>query len=215
LGVALFLTEVAPARLRGPLSYLVDHLAMVPSVVYGLWGVLVLLPHFLQPTATFLNKYLGFLPIFKGPVSGLSYYGAGVVLAIMIVPIISSLSREVFGAVPVDDRHAAYALGATRWEMIRGAVLSRGRAGVVGAVMLGMGRAFGETIAVALLIGSRPDVSRSWLQPGYSMAAVIANTWQEMTGESVNALVAIGVVLFLITILINMAARALVWRFVD
>ncbi len=214
LGVALFLTEISPRRIRGPLTYLVDLLAMVPSVVYGLWGILFLLPHFLQPVAVFLNRYLGFIPFFRGPVSGLSYFGAGIVLAVMIIPIVSSLSREVFSAVPVEDRHAAYALGATRWEMIRGAVLSRGRAGVVGAVMLGMGRAFGETIAVALLIGSRPEVSVSFLQPGYSMAAVIANTFQEANGSGIAALVAIGVVLFVITIIVNMVARALVWRFV-
>ncbi len=127
----------------------------MPSVIYGLWGVFVLLPLFLQPVAEFLAKYLGFIPIFAGPASGLSYFGAGVVLAIMIIPIISSLCREVFGTVPSEDRYAAYALGATRWEMIRQVVLPRSRAGIVGAVMLGLGRALGETIAVALLIGSR------------------------------------------------------------
>ena len=213
IGVSLFLTEYAPKRLRGPIGYAVDLLAAVPSVIYGLWGVFVLLPLFLQPVAEFLSKYLGFLPIFAAPATGLSYFGAGVILAIMITPIISSLSREVFHTVPDADRQAAYALGATRWEMIRQSVLPRGRAGIVAATMLGLGRALGETIAIALLIGSRADVSASIVQPGYSMAAVIANQFQEATGDHIRALVGVGVVLFAMTIIINMAARALVWRF--
>ncbi len=214
LAVALFLTEYpVPRRLRGPITYAVDLLAAVPSVIYGLWGVFVLLPLFLQPAADFLNKYLGFIPIFAGPPSGLSYFGAGVILAIMVTPIISSMCREVFATVPDSDRQAAYALGATRWEMIREVVFSHSRSGIIGAVMLGLGRALGETIAVALLIGSRPVVDASVLRPGYSMAAVIANQFQEATGDHIRALVAIGVVLFAITIVINMAARAMVWRF--
>ena len=213
LGVALFLTEYAPKRMRGPIMYAVDLLAAVPSVIYGLWGVFILLPLFLQPTADFLAKYLGFIPIFAGPASGLSYFGAGIILAIMITPIISALCREVFSTVPAADRHAAYALGATRWEMIRQAVLPRSRAGIVGAVMLGLGRALGETIAVALLIGSRVSIDASIVRPGYSMAAVIANQFQEATDDHIRALVGIGVVLFGITIVINMAARVLVMRF--
>jgi phosphate transport system permease protein len=215
MGVSLFLTEIAPRWLRGPVGFAVDLLAAVPSVVYGLWGVFILLPLFLQPVAEFLGRYLGFLPIFKGPVSGISFFGAGVVLAIMIIPIISSLCREVFMAVPTEERYAAYALGATRWEMILGAVLPRARAGVVGAVMLGLGRALGETIAVALLIGSREQINASILQPGYSMASVIANQFQEASADHIRALVGVGVVLFVITILVNIAARALVWRTVD
>jgi len=213
LGVSLFLTEYSPRRLKGPIGYAVDLLAAVPSVIYGLWGVFVLLPLFLQPAADFLAKYLGFIPIFKGSPSGISYFGAGVILAIMIIPIISSLCREVFATVPDDERQAAYALGATKWEMIREVVLARGRAGVISAVMLGLGRALGETIAVALLIGSKVSIDASILKPGYSMAAVIANQFQEATGEHIRALVGIGVVLFAITIVINMAARALAWRF--
>lgn len=213
VGVALFLTEYSPKRLRGPIGYAVDLLAAVPSVIYGLWGVFVLLPLFLQPAADFLAKYLGFIPIFSGPPSGLSYFGAGVILAIMITPIISSLTREVFATVPTADRHAAYALGATRWEMVRQVVLPRGRAGVVGATMLGLGRALGETIAVALLVGSSTKISASVVQPGYTMAAVIANTFAEATGSHIRALVGIGVVLFVMTIIINMIARAIVWRF--
>ena len=213
LGVSLFLTEYSPKRLKAPIGYAVDLLAAVPSVIYGLWGVFILLPLFLQPGADFLATYLGFIPIFKGPASGLSYFGAGVILAVMITPIITSLCREVFETVPNADRHAAYALGATKWEMIRQSVLPRGRAGIVGAVMLGLGRALGETIAVALLIGSAVRVDASWLRPGYSMAAVIANQFQEATGDHIRALVGVGVVLFALTILINMGARALVWRF--
>lgn len=215
LGVALFLTEIAPKWIRGPVAYLVDLLAAVPSVVYGLWGVFILLPGFLQPIAAWLSDNLGWIPIFAGPATGLSFFGAGVVLAIMIIPIISSLCREVIRAVPSSEKNAAYALGATRWEMIRGAVLPRAKAGIIGAVMLGLGRALGETIAVALLVGSREQVVASILKPGYSMAAVIANQFQEATGDHIRALVAIGVVLFAITIVVNMAARALVWRMVE
>jgi phosphate transport system permease protein len=213
LGVALFLTEYSPKRLRGPITYAVDLLAAVPSVIYGLWGVFVLLPLFLQPTAEFFAKYLGFIPIFGGPGSGLSYFGAGVILAVMITPIISSLTREVFATIPNADKQAAYALGATRWEMIRQSVLPRARAGIVGAAMLGLGRALGETIAVALLVGSAAKIDPSIMRPGYTMAAVIANTFAEATGEHIRGLVGIGVVLFVMTIIINMAARAIVWRF--
>ncbi len=213
LGVSLFLTEYAPKRLRAPIGYAVDLLAAVPSVIYGLWGVFVLLPLFLQPIADFLADYLGFIPIFAGPPSRLSYFGAGVILAIMITPIISSLTREVFDTVPDADRQAAYALGATRWEMIRQSVLPRARGGIVGAVMLGLGRALGETIAVALLVGSAVKVDASIVRPGYTMAAVIANQFSEATGDHIRALVAVGVVLFVMTIIINMAARAIVWRF--
>jgi phosphate transport system permease protein len=213
VGVALFSTEYAPKRLRSPLTYAVDLLAAVPSVIYGLWGVFVLLPLFLQPVADLLAKYLGWIPIFKGPASGLSYFGAGIILAIMITPIITALTREVLATVPTADRHAAFALGATRWEMIRAAVLPRSRAGIVGATMLGLGRALGETIAVALLVGSVAKVDASVVRPGYSMAAVIANTFSEATGEHIRALVGIGVVLFVMTVIINMAARAIVWRF--
>ncbi len=215
MGVALYLTEIAPKWIRGPVAYLVDLLAAVPSVVYGLWGVFILLPGFLQPIANWLSANLGWIPIFAGPATGLSFFGAGVVLAIMIIPIISSLTREVLRAVPTDEKNAAYALGATRWEMIRGAVLPRAKAGIIGAVMLGLGRALGETIAVALLVGSREQVVASILKPGYSMAAVIANQFQEATGDHIRALVGVGVVLFVITIVVNMAARALVWRMVE
>ena len=212
VGVALYVTQAAPRWLRGPVTYVVDLLAAVPSVIYGLWGVFVFLPLFLQPAAEFLSRFLGFLPIFAGPASGLSYFGAGVVLAIMIVPIITALTREVLLTVPREDKYAAYALGATRWEMIRGVVLPRSRVGIVGAVMLGLGRALGETIAVALLIGARPTISASIFKPGYSMAAVIANQFQEATEPHIRALVGVGVVLFGITILVNVGARLIIMR---
>jgi phosphate transport system permease protein len=212
LGVALYVTEAAPRWLRSPVTYLVDLLAAVPSVIYGLWGVFVFLPLFLQPASEFLARFLGFLPIFAGPASGLSYFGAGVVLAIMIVPIITALAREILRAVPTEDKYAAYALGATRWEMIRGVVLPRSRAGILGAVMLGLGRALGETIAVALLIGAQPQISASILKPGYSMASLIANQFQEATEPHIRALVGVGVVLFGITILVNVGARVIILR---
>ena len=213
VGVALFVTEYAPKRLRTPITCAVDLLAAVPSVIYGLWGLLVVLPYFLKPLGDFLSRYLGFIPIFKGPVSGLSYFSTGMILAIMITPIISAITREVFISVPTADKHAAYALGATRWEMIREAVFPRSRAGIVGGVMLGLGRALGETIVAAMLLGGSANISASIVKPGNSMAAAIANYFQEASGDQIRALVGIGVVLFVITVIVNMAARALVWRF--
>ncbi|MGI5940440.1 MAG: phosphate ABC transporter permease subunit PstC [Thermoleophilia bacterium] len=213
IGVALFLTEYAPKWLRAPIEYAVDLLAAVPSVVYGLWGVLVVLPYLLRPISEFLSKHLGFIPIFSGPSAGLSYFAAGIILSIMITPIITSLTREIFRSVPSADRHAAYALGATRWEMIKAAVLPRSRAGVIGATMLGLGRALGETIVVALLIGSSPVINASIFKAGGSIAGLIANGWGEATGMQISALVGAGVVLFAITIVVNMVARAIVWRF--
>jgi phosphate transport system permease protein len=213
IGVALFLTEYAPKWMRTPIEYAVDLLAAVPSVVYGLWGVWVVLPYVLRPVSDFLAKYLGFIPIFAGPSTGLSYFAAGIILSIMITPIITSLTREVFRAVPVADRHAAYALGATRWEMVNEAVLPRSKGGIVGATMLGLGRALGETIVVALLIGSSHTINTSIFKPGGSIAGLIANSWGEATGLTVSALVGAGVVLFVITIIVNMAARVMVRRF--
>ncbi len=214
IGVALFLTEYAPKWLRSPIEYAVDLLAAVPSVVYGLWGLLVVLPTVLRPVSDFLAEYLGFIPIFAGPSTGLSYFAAGMVLSIMIIPIVASLTREVFRSVPDADRHAAYALGATRWEMIRQSVLPRSRGGIVGATMLGLGRALGETIVVAMLIGNSVFINASIFQPGGSIAGQIANGWGEASTAdlSVSALVGAGVVLFGITIIVNMIARAIVSR---
>jgi phosphate transport system permease protein len=213
MGVALFLTEYAPKWLRAPIEYAVDLLAAVPSVVYGLWGLLVVLPYLLRPVSDFVSNHLGFIPFLAGPSTGLSYFAAGIILSIMITPIITSICREIFRAVPSADRHAAYALGATRWEMIKAAVLPRSRAGVVGATMLGLGRALGETIVVAMLIGSSPAINASIFMAGGSIAGLIANGWAEATGLQVSALVGAGVVLFVITIIVNMMARAIVWRF--
>ena len=213
MGVALFLTEYAPRWLRTPIEYAVDLLAAVPSVVYGLWGLLVVLPYLLRPVGDFVSKHLGFIPFFSGPSTGLSYFAAGIILSIMITPIITSICREIFRAVPSADRHAAYALGATRWEMIKAAVLPRSRAGIVGATMLGLGRALGETIVVAMLIGSSPVINASIFKAGGSIAGLIANGWAEATGLQVSALVGAGVVLFVITIIVNMMARVIVWRF--
>jgi phosphate transport system permease protein len=212
VGVALFLTEYAPKWLRAPIQYAVDLLAAVPSVIYGLWGLWVVLPYLLRPISNVLSRYLGFIPIFSGPSTGLSYFAAGIILSIMITPIITSLCREVFRSVPTADRHAAYALGATRWEMIKEAVLPRARGGVVGATMLGLGRALGETIVVAMLIGNNPAINFSIFKPGGSIAGAIANGWGEATGIGISALVGAGVVLFVITIVVNMIARAMVWR---
>lgn len=212
IGIALCLTEYAPKWLRSPLEYTIDLLAAVPSVIYGLWGLLIVLPYFLQPISSFLAKILGFIPIFAGPSTGVSYFAAGVILALMITPIITSLCREVFRAVPTADRHAAYALGATKWEMINQAVLPRSTSGIVGATMLGLGRALGETIVVAMLIGSVPVVNTSIFKPGGSIAGLIANSWGESTGMGLSALVGAGVVLFVITIIVNMIARLLVWK---
>jgi len=213
LGVALFLTEYAPRWIRRPVEYAVDLLAAVPSVIYGLWGLLVVLPWLIRPVEEFLAKILGWIPIFAGPTTGVSYFAAGVILAIMITPIITSLSREVFRTVPMGDRHAAYAMGATRWEMVKEAVLPRSRAGVIGASMLGLGRALGETIVVAMLSGNRNEIDASLIRAGSSIAGKIANNFAEAGKDQIEALVGMGVVLFVITIIVNMAARAMVWRF--
>lgn len=212
LGIALFINELAPSWVRSPLIYTVELLAAVPSVVYGLWGVLVLLPfledHFWIPIA----DALGWIPIFAGPAYGRSFATAGVILAIMIVPIVSAIAREVMALVPRDQREAAYALGATRWEMIRMAILPYARGGIVGAVMLGFGRAVGETIAVALVIGGIGQITASIFQPGSTIAAVIATQFNEASGLQTQALVGLGVVLFLITVLINIAGRLFIAR---
>jgi phosphate transport system permease protein len=213
LGTALFVSEIAPAKIRRPISDLIDLLAAVPSVIYGLWGIIVVLP-LLQPVEQFLADSLGrVIPIFAGPPSGTSFFAAGVVLAIMIVPTISAVTREVFVTVPQDVREAAYALGATRWEVIRYGVLPPARAGIVGAVILGLGRALGETVAVLLLIGQIPSISKSIFSGGYSMASVIANEFgQSQEPLHLQALIAIGLVLFVVTVLMNIFARLLVGR---
>ena len=213
LGIAIYLSELAPQCIRQPLSFLIELLAAIPSVVYGLWGIFVLSPFlrvYIQPV---LVKYLGFLPVFQGEFYGVGMLTAGIILSIMIIPTISSVSREILLTVPSTQREAALALGATPWETIRLAVLKYGRTGIWGAVILGLGRALGETMAVTMVIGNRPQISASLFAPAYTMASVIANEFTEATGNLyLSALVEIGLVLFFVTLIINVAARALIWK---
>ncbi len=215
VGIALFLTEVAHRRLARPLVYMVELLAAVPSVIYGLWGLHFFAPVILKPPANAVSDALGFIPIFAGPVISFNFFYAGVVLAIMIIPIITALVREVFTAVPEAERQAGFALGATRWEVMRSIVVPRSRPGIIGASMLGLGRALGETIAVALLIGGGTAINFSIFQQGETIAAKIVNTFQESTPEGIDALIALGVTLFAMTIVINVAARLIVRRLGD
>jgi len=215
VGIALFLSDVAPRRLRRPVSSLVDLLAAVPSVVYGLWGILVLAP-WIAKVYDRVGRITKPVPIlsslFAGPSTGRGLFTAGIILALMVTPIITSLTREVFDTVPAMAKEAAYALGSTRWEMIRASVFPHSRAGMVGAVMLGLGRAMGETIAAALVIGSSAQISSHLFGSGDSMAAVIANEFGESGGLHRAALVGLGVELFALTILVNIAARIVVAR---
>jgi phosphate transport system permease protein len=215
LGIAFYLNEAAPARVRQPLIYMVELLAAVPSVVYGLWGFVVLVPFLADNVWPELNSVVGWIPLLGGPPSGVSIATAGVILALMIVPIITAICREALSLVPPGQKEAAVALGATRWETIRHALIPYALSGIVGAVVLGLGRAMGETIAVALLIGSAPRISDSIFKPGYAMASVIANEFPEATGDHVNALIAIGVLLFAITIVVNIAAQLFVRKSVS
>jgi phosphate transport system permease protein len=211
LGAAIFLAELAPAWLRNPLSFLVELLAAVPSVVYGIWGIFVLVP-FLRPVEAWLGMHLGFIPLFSGPPYGIGLLAAGLILAIMVLPIITAVSRDVLRAVPVSQREAAYALGATRWEAIRGPVFRYARAGILGAVILGLGRALGETMAVTMVIGNTPTLSASLFEPAYTMPSVLANEFMEATGRLHSAaLIEIALLLFVVTIIINAIARLLIW----
>jgi len=212
LGAAIFLAELAPAWIRSPIAFLIEMLAAVPSVVYGLWGIFVLVPWLRDWVEPPLGATLGFLPLFQGPPYGIGMLAAGVILAIMVVPYITSVSREVLLAVPRSQREAALGIGATRWETTRIAVLRYGRSGLVGAILLGLGRALGETMAVTMVIGNRPEVALSLFAPGYTMASVIANEFTEATSEIyVSALVEIGLLLLVVTIAVNGLARLLVW----
>jgi phosphate transport system permease protein len=215
LGAAIFLAEFAPSWLRQPVAFLVDLLAAIPSVVYGLWGIFVLVPLLREHVMPFISHTLGLgrLPLFAGPAYGPSVLAAGVILAVMVLPYISAVSREVLLAVPRSQREAALALGATRWETIVGAVLPYARVGILGGVILGLGRALGETMAVTMVIGNRHEISMSLFQPGYTMASLIANEFSEATGDlHLSALMAVGFVLFVITLIVNAVARWLVWR---
>jgi phosphate transport system permease protein len=212
IGLAIFLTEMCPRFLRGPLAFLTELLAAIPSVVYGLWAVFVLVPILREHVNPFLVKTLGWTGFFSGPNFGIGMLAAGVILAIMILPIISSLTREVMTAVPHTQREAVLALGATRWEMIRVGVLRNARIGIVGSVILGLGRALGETMAVTMVIGNRPEIAKSLFAPGYSMASVIANEFSEASDDLyLSALMEIGLALFIVTIIVNALARLLVW----
>jgi len=212
LGAAIFLAELAPAWVRPPVAFLIEMLAAVPSVVYGLWGIFVLVPWLRDWVQPALGRSLGFLPLFQGPPYGIGMLAAGLILSIMIVPYITSVSREVLLAVPGSQREAALGLGATRWETTRIAVLRYGRSGLIGAILLGLGRALGETMAVTMVIGNRPEVSISLFAPGYTMASVLANEFTEATSDLyVSALVEIGLLLLVVTVLVNGLARLLVW----
>ncbi len=213
LGVAIYLTEFSPKWLRQPVAFLVELLAAIPSVVYGLWGVFVLIPFLRGYVVPPLRAVLGWTPLFSGVFYGNSLLAGSVILAIMIVPYIAAVSREVLLAVPPTQREAALGMGATRWEAVWTAVVPYGRAGLMGAVILGLGRALGETMAVTMLIGNRHDISVSVLQPAYTMAAAIANEFSEATTSLyLSALFEVGLVLFVITVLVNAAARLLIWR---
>jgi phosphate transport system permease protein len=216
LGAAIYLAELAPSWIRTPIAFLIEMLAAVPSVVYGLWAIFVLVPWLREGVQPLLGRWLGFLPLFQGPPYGVGMLAAGLILAIMIVPYITSVSREVLLAVPNTQREAALGIGATHWEAIRMAVLRYGRSGLVGAVLLGLGRALGETMAVTMVIGNRPEIAASLFAPGYTMASVIANEFTEATSDLyVAALVEIGLLLLVVTIVVNALARLLVWSVSD
>jgi phosphate transport system permease protein len=212
LGIAIFLVEQAPHYISRPVGFLVELLAAIPSVVYGLWGIFVLAPflrNYLEPA---LASVLGWLPLFKGQITGIGLLTGGIILAIMVTPIISAVVRDVLAAVPGSQREAALALGATKWEMIR-VVLVTGAPGIAGAVILGLGRALGETMAVTMVIGNRPQFSPSLFDPSYTIASAIANEFTEATGDLyLSALVELGLILFLVTFIVNGIARVLVWN---
>jgi phosphate transport system permease protein len=211
LGIAIFLSELCPRWLRQPLAFLTELLAAIPSVVYGVWGIFVLVPG-VRALEVHTPEALRRLPFFSGPPLGVGMLAAALILAVMVIPFTATVAREILKAVPVSQREAAYALGATRWEAIRLAV-HYGRIGIIGAIMLGFGRALGETMAVTMVIGNNPQVAASLFAPQYTMAAVIANEFTEAADALyLNALVEIGLVLFLITVIINGLSRMLIWR---
>jgi phosphate transport system permease protein len=215
LGVSIFLSEYAPARIRQPVAFLVDLLAAIPSVVYGLWGIFVLIPLLREHVIPFMRDtlHLSVIPLFSGPSWGNSVFAAGIILAIMVLPYISSVSREVLLAVPRSQREAALALGATRWEMIQKAVLPFAKSGIIGGIILGLGRALGETMAVTMLIGNTHNISASLFAPGYTMASLIANEFTEASGDlHLSALMAVGFVLLIVALIVNALARWLVWQ---
>jgi phosphate transport system permease protein len=212
LGIAIFLVEQAPRYIARPVGFLVELLAAIPSVVYGLWGIFVLAPVLREYVEPALAKAFGWLPLFRGSITGIGLLTGGIILAIMVTPIISAVVRDVLAAVPSSQREAALALGATKWEMIR-VVLVNGAPGIAGAVILGLGRALGETMAVTMVIGNRPQISPSLFEPSYTIASAIANEFTEATGDLyLSALVELGLILFLVTFIVNGIARLLVWN---
>src|SRR6266513_499758 len=213
LSVAIFLTEFSPRWLRQPVAFLVELLAAIPSVVYGTWGIFVLIPFLRAHVVPPLKAVFGWTPFLQGVFYGNSLLAGGIILAIMIVPYIAAVSREVLLAVPASQREAALAMGATRWEAVRSAVLPYGRAGLIGAIILGLGRALGETMAVTMLICNRHDISISVLQPAYTMPTAIANEFSEATTHLyLSALFEVGLILFVLTVVVNAIARILIWR---
>ena len=214
IATAVYLTELAPPWLRQPLIVFIELLAAVPSVILGLWGIFVMVPWLREHLFPWLKSTLGFLPLFQGPIYGVSVLAGGIIIAIMIVPIITSVSREILRSVPGLQREAAYALGATRWEVTRIAVLSYAKKGLFGAVILGLGRALGETMAVTMVIGNRPEVAASLFAPGYTLASVVANEFTEATTDLyLHSLFEIGLVLLGVTIAVNAAAQVLLKTF--
>jgi phosphate transport system permease protein len=213
LGVAIYLTEFAPRAVRQPVAFLIGLLAAIPSVVYGLWGIFVLIPVLRTTAFPLLRDIFGFLPFFQGAIYGPSMLAAGIILAIMVMPYIMSVSREVLLAVPNTQREAALALGATRWEAVITAVVPYARSGLIGAIILGLGRALGETMAVTMVIGNRHEIAASLFAPGYTMAAAIANEFSEAVDDlHLSALAYVAFLLFVVTVVVNAGARFLIWR---
>jgi phosphate transport system permease protein len=212
LGIAIFLVEQAPPRIARPITFLVELLAAIPSVVYGLWGIFVLAPFLRVHVEPPLQRWFGWLPLFQGSITGIGLLTGGIILAIMVTPIISAVVRDVLAAVPGSQREAALALGATKWETTR-VVLVNGAPGIAGAVILGLGRAIGETMAVTMVIGNRAQISASLFAPSYTIASAIANEFTEATQDLyLSALVELGLILFLVTFVVNAIARVLVWN---
>lgn len=211
IGVAIFLSELVHKSFRSPVSFLIEILAAIPSIVYGFWGIYVLAPFMRKSVQPILQNTFGFLPFFQGPVYGTGILTASLILAIMITPIISSITRDVLKAIPVSQRDAAYALGATRWEAIKMALLNA-RSGILGGAVLGLGRAIGETMAVTMVIGNKAQIKSSFFEPAYSMASVIANEFAEASGSlHISALIEVGLILFAVTFIINSLARLLIY----
>jgi len=213
LGTALFLSELAPWWLKNPLSFMVELLAAIPSVIFGLWGIFVLSPWIRSFAEPVLKKTLGFLPFFQGPAYGIGMLAAGLILAIMILPIITAVTRDLFDGTPVPLKEGAFALGASWWDTVRMVLIPHARTGILGAVILGLGRALGETMAVTMVIGNRPQISLSLFAPAYTIPAVLANEFSEADSNVyLSALIEIGLILFAITLVVNSVARWLIWR---